>query len=60
MTLTLYLFRSYMKNTNTISFYIGVIFGAGLTFVFLTLAPATTSTTTSQPTPTPTEEPEKW
>jgi hypothetical protein len=43
-----------MKNTNTISFYIGVIFGAGLTLMFFVLAPAT------QPTPTPTPtEPEK-
>jgi hypothetical protein len=49
-----------MKNTNTISFYIGVIFGAGLTIMFLTFPHATTSTTKSQPTPTPTEEPEKW
>jgi hypothetical protein len=46
-----------MKNTNTISFYIGVILGAGLTLVFLTFPHATTSTPTSQPTPT---EPEKW
>jgi hypothetical protein len=46
-----------MKNTNTISFYVGVIFGAGLTFVFLTLAPATSTPTTQ---PTPTEQPEKW
>jgi hypothetical protein len=46
-----------MKNTNTISFYIGVIFGAGLTFVFLTFPPATSQPT---PTPTPTEQPEKW
>jgi hypothetical protein len=45
-----------MKNTNTISFYIGVILGAGLTLVFLTFPHATTSTPTSQPT----EEPEKW
>ncbi|MEL0594279.1 MAG: hypothetical protein U1V55_07630 [Planktothrix rubescens PR222] len=48
-----------MKNTNTISFYIGVIFGAGLTFVFLTFPPAT-SQPTPTPTPTPTEQPEKW
>jgi hypothetical protein len=46
-----------MKNTNTISFYVGVIFGAGLTFVFLTFPPATSQPT---PTPTPTEQPEKW
>jgi hypothetical protein len=45
-----------MKNTNTISFYIGVIFGAGLTLMFFVLAPATQPTTTQ---PTPTEEPEK-
>ncbi len=57
MTLTPSLFRRYMKNTNTISFYVGVIFGAGLTFVFLTLAPATSTPTTQ---PTPTEQPEKW
>jgi hypothetical protein len=58
-----------MKNTNTISFYIGVIFGAGLTLIFLSFPPATstpttqptpTPTTQPTPTPTPTEEPEKW
>ena len=43
-----------MKNSNTISFYIGVIFGAGITFCFFVVLPQPT------PTPTPTEEPEKW
>jgi hypothetical protein len=57
MTLTPSLFRSYMKNTNTISFYIGVIFGTGLMLTVWAIAtPKTTSTPTSQPT----EEPEKW
>jgi hypothetical protein len=50
-----------MKNTNTISFYLGVIFGTGLMLTVWAIAtPKTTSTTTSQPTPTPTEQPEKW
>ena len=40
-----------MKNSNTISFFIGVIFGAGSTLMFMFLTPAT-----SQSTPTPTEE----
>ena len=48
-----------MKNTNTISFFIGVIFGAGSTFCFFVLPPQT-SQSTPTPTPTPTEEPEKW
>jgi len=46
-----------MKNSNTISFFIGVIFGAGSTLMFMFLTPATSQST---PTPTPTEEPEKW
>jgi len=50
-----------MKNSNTISFFIGVISATGLMLIFLAFAtPKKTSTTTSQPTPTPTEQPEKW
>jgi hypothetical protein len=46
-----------MKNTNTISFYLGVIFATGLMLKVLAIATSkTTSTTKSQPT----EEPEKW
>jgi len=40
-----------MKNSNTISFFIGVIFGAGITFCFFVLLP--------QPTPTLTQITEK-
>ena len=35
-----------MKNTNTISFLIGVIFGAGVTFCFFVLLPPQTPTPT--------------
>ncbi len=42
-----------MKNSNTISFYIGVFFGAGSTLLFLILSPAISKPTTE---PTPTEE----
>jgi len=46
-----------MKNSNTISFYLGVIFGAGSTLLFLILSPAISKPTTEPtPTPTPTEE----
>jgi hypothetical protein len=50
-----------MKISNTISFYLGVIFATGLMLTVLAIAtPKTTSTTTSTPTTEPTEEPEKW
>jgi len=35
-----------MKNSNTISFFIGVIFGAGITFCFFVLLPQTSPTLT--------------